>query len=80
MKIEIFADLVDGVLPRVLDYSTNAPDLNLATATSRVQAAAMAKKRQPIDDFIDALMLLVWMRRKARRCTKVKRQIPKSTR
>jgi hypothetical protein len=53
--------------------------LNLAAATARVQAAAMAKKRQPIDEFIDALML-VWMRRKERRCTKVKRQIPRSTR
>jgi hypothetical protein len=30
--------------------------LNLAAATSRVQAAAMAKKRQLIENFIDALM------------------------
>ncbi len=39
---------------------SGAPDIPIAAARSTGDAEPMAKKRQPIDDLIDAL---VWMRR-----------------
>jgi hypothetical protein len=42
----------------------NSPDIRLAAKASARQAGDMAKKREPIDDMIDAH---VWLRRRARK-------------
>ena len=43
---------------------SDAPDIPIAAASSAGDAEPMAKRRQPIDDLIDAL---VWMRRTSKR-------------
>ena len=43
---------------------SDGPDIPIAAASSAGDAESMAKKRQPIDDLIDALM---WMRRTSKR-------------
>ena len=48
----------------VIHIWSDAPDIPVAAASSAGDAEPMAKKRQPIDDLIDAL---VWMRRTSKR-------------
>jgi hypothetical protein len=48
----------------VIHIWSDAPDIPIAAASSAGDAEPMAKKRQPIDDLIDAL---VWMRRTSKR-------------
>jgi hypothetical protein len=48
----------------VIHIWSDAPDIPIAAASSAGEAEPMAKKLQPIDDLIDAL---VWMRRTSKR-------------